>query len=461
MEFIWLAPAVNCFSVFRNPVVGVRFVESADLLPRLIGETAAGKGGALIVDLSGDLSRESAFAVLDRWRAHLPVWIFDPQATVASSLRWMKEGAAHVATTREEIEETLWEHLSAREPQRRTTQIVGESRSMSDLDDRVRMVADRRCTVLIEGETGTGKEVVARAIHASGSRARGPWVAVNCGAIPEALLEAELFGHVKGAFTGAVQSRAGKFEAANRGTIFLDEIGDMPLSVQGRLLRVLQEREVERLGGNESVRLDVRVIAATNSRLAECVRQGTFRQDLFYRLNVFRIALPPLRERMQDVPSLASHFVARVCAGERLPLKTLDPSSIEKLMCHSWPGNVRELENTIEAGVISSGMRSAIFPCDLNWSWDSNHASAYTAGPEAFRSGPEQAPAPLLPAEGLDYERVLGDFEKNIIGQALARTRGNKTAAAGLLRVKRTTLAARMRALEFPEEATRMPRLVA
>jgi transcriptional regulator with GAF, ATPase, and Fis domain len=447
MEFIWLAPAAPHLSAFKNSAVRVRFAVSADLLPRLIGD---GDAGALIVDLSADLDMESAFAAVDRWRDRLPVWIFDPSATVASSLRWMKEGASHVATSEEEIEETMLAHMPVREVHRRTTQMVGESRSMSDLEDRIRMVADRRCTVLIEGETGTGKEVVARAIHAAGSRARGPWVAVNCGAIPEALLEAELFGHVKGAFTGAVQSRAGKFEAANRGTIFLDEIGDMPLSVQSKLLRVLQEREIERLGGNESVRLDVRVIAASNSNLAECVRLGTFRQDLFYRLNVFRLALPPLRERMQDVYGLASHFVGKICAGERLPLKTLDPSAIEKLMCHSWPGNVRELENTIEAAVISSGTRRSIFPCDLTWA----HVSGFRS--EMLRSETEHAPAPVLPADGLDYERVLGDFEKNIIGQALTRTRGNKTAAAHLLGLKRTTLAARMRALE-----SRMPRLVA
>jgi len=316
---------------------------------------------------------------------------------------------------------------------------------MSNLDDRIELVADRRCTVLIEGETGTGKEVVARAIHASGSRARGAWVAVNCGAIPEALLESELFGHVKGAFTGAVQSRAGKFEAANRGTIFLDEIGDMPLGVQGKLLRVLQEREVERLGGNETVRLDVRVIAATNSSLATCVKNGSFRQDLYYRLNVFRIALPPLRERREDIPLLAAHFVARVCAGERLQAKSLDPGALAKLMSHSWPGNVRELENTIEAAVISSRERGTIFASDVTW------AAPWTLLPTA-----EQTTSSALPADGLDYERTIEDFEKNLLAQALARTRGNKTAAANLLGMKRTTLAARMRALE-----SRMPRLVA
>src|SRR5579863_6053876 len=189
--------------------------------------------------------------------------------------------------------------------------LIGSSPSMQAISSSIGLIANRRCSVLIEGETGTGKEVVAREIHRSGTRSRGPWVAVNCGAIPDTLLEAELFGHVRGAFTGAVQGRIGKFEAANHGTIFLDEIGDMPFAVQGKLLRVLQEKEIERLGGNERIRLDVRIIAATNVNLEDRVREGLFRQDLYYRLNVFRIALPPLRERMDDVSALAHHFVAR------------------------------------------------------------------------------------------------------------------------------------------------------
>ena len=381
----------------------------------------------LVVDVSADLDFEreiASFAALDRWRDHLPVWIFDPQATVASSLRGIKEGASHVATSHEEIEEKLQAHSPARESRRRITQIVGESRSMTGLEERIRMVADRRCTVLIEGETGTGKEVVARAIHAAGSRGRGPWVAVNCAAIPEALLEAELFGYVKGAFTGAVQSRPGKFEAANRGTIFLDEIGDMPMSVQGKLLRVLQEREDGNgLVANESVRLDVpgnrgHQLESRGVRDARYVQAGSV-------LSKPRTCSgSPCRlfvKECRTLPSLALHFVGKVCAGERLLLKTLDASTIEKLRCHSWPGNVRELENTIEAAVISSGARGAIFPCDVSW-----------ADVSVFRPEAEPGPAPVLPADGLDYERVLGDFEKNIIAQALTRTRGNKTAAASL-----------------------------
>ena len=448
MEFIWLNTSVNpsganlsSFPV-SDPDRRIRHCGSAESLPRLL---TGGGIAALIVEISPETDVETIFRVAEDWRELLPIWILDPQATVASSIRWIKAGASHVATGFDEIVELMERREQTPASRSRRFSIIGDSRCMRGLEERIELVADRRCTVLIEGETGTGKEVVARAIHAAGSRARGPWVAVNCGAIPETLLEAELFGYVKGAFTGAVQSRAGKFEAANRGTIFLDEIADMPLAVQGKLLRVLQEREVERLGGNESLRLDVRVIAATNANLAECVRNGTFRQDLYYRLNVFRMALPSLRERQEDIPLLAAHFTARVCAAEQLPAKTLDRSAVEKLMSHSWPGNVRELENTIEAAVISSGSRVTIFPCDVSWTQSS-----------ALRPQPVPGPDTTLPADRLDYERAIEDFEKNLLSQALARTRGNKTAAANLLGMKRTTLAARMRALE-----SRMPRLVA
>ena len=245
------------------------------------------------------------------------------------------------------------------------TMLIGSSASMQAVSSNIGLVANRRCNVLIEGETGTGKEVVAQEIHRSGSRARGPWVAVNCGAIPDTLLEAELFGYVRGAFTGAVQGRIGKFEAANHGTIFLDEVGDMPFAVQAKLLRVLQEKEVERLGGNERIRLDVRVIAATNVNLEDRVMEGLFRQDLYYRLNVFQIVLPPLREHPGDLPALARHFVAKICSSENLGPRSLDFSALDRLSEHTWPGNVRELENVIEMAVIVSGSRSSIFASDI------------------------------------------------------------------------------------------------
>src|SRR3984885_8482666 len=325
------------------------------------------------------------------------------------------------------------------------TPLIGSSRSIQAVSTSIGLVANRRCNVLIEGETGTGKEVVAQEIHRSGNRARGPWVAVNCGAIPDTLLEAELFGHVRGAFTGAVQARAGKFEAANHGTIFLDEIGDMPFAVQAKLLRVLQEREVERLGGNERIPLDVRVIAATNANLRDRVREGAFRQDLYYRLNVFQIVLPPLRERRGDVAALAHHFVAKVCAAENLRPKNLDASALDHLAGHTWPGNVRELENVMEMAVILSGSRLSILAADIR--------IARGPAPEAVS---EPRPGIPIPSGGLDYQQALEAFEHDLLTQALTRTRGNKTAAAELLRLKRTTLSARMRVLE-----SRLPRLVA
>jgi DNA-binding NtrC family response regulator len=242
-----------------------------------------------------------------------------------------------------------------------------------------------------------------------------------------------------------VQAREGKFEAANHGTIFLDEIGDMPLAVQAKLLRVLQEREIERLGGNERIHLDVRVIAASNLNLAERVKQGLFRQDLYYRLNVFRIAIPPLRERPDDIAVLANHFVAKVCANEGIRPKTLDSSTLDYLTTHKWPGNARELENAIETAVILSGERASIYISDIRF-----------GGVGVKQASAPQAAGVALPAEGMDYQQALETFEHHLLTQALSRTRGNKTAAADLLRLKRTTLSARMRVLE-----ARMPRLVA
>jgi transcriptional regulator with PAS, ATPase and Fis domain len=340
-----------------------------------------------------------------------------------------------------------WEPLGTAFATARTS-LIGTSAEIRAVDVSIDLVANRRCNVLIDGETGTGKEVVAREIHRSGNRSRAPWVAVNCGAIPDTLLEAELFGHVKGAFTGALQGRAGKFEAANHGTIFLDEIGDMPFAVQAKLLRVLQEREVERLGGNERIHLDVRVIAATNVNLQERVQAGLFREDLYYRLNVFAITLPPLRDRASDLPELARHLVAKACAAEGIPPRDLAPSALDLLLRHSWPGNVRELENVMELAVILSGSRATILPPDIR-----------IAAQPARRAEAEMASAAArasLPSGGLDYQQTLESFEHDLLTQALARTRGNKTAAADLLRLKRTTLSARMRVLE-----SRLPRLVA
>jgi len=402
---------------------------------------------AVILEISCEGDADRASDLLEQRSFVVPVWIYHPEASVGSSVAWMKAGAAHVVSTLDELEAAMESDVDNGQDRNDgadgahsgSPTMIGGSRSMREVQAAIRMVADRNCSVLIEGETGTGKEVVAREIHATGSRSRGPWVAVNCSAIPEPLLEAELFGFLKGAFTGAQQSRAGKFEAAQHGTIFLDEIGDMPIGIQSKLLRVLQEREIERLGGNERVRLDIRVIAATNVDLAARVRDGRFRQDLYYRLNVFQIKLPALRERPDDIAILARHFVKKVCGNERLPLKTLDRSALDRLMGQNWPGNVRELENTIETAVIMSRDRAVIFASDLRL-----HRSTEVVQ--------DRARSLALPPEGMDYQRALEDFEVALLTQALTRVRGNKTAAADLLGLKRTTLAAKMKALEtrFP-----------
>jgi transcriptional regulator with PAS, ATPase and Fis domain len=394
---------------------------------------------ALILDVSEESWRDQAARVLDERLTEADLWIYDPQATAANAMAWVRCGAAEVFADCEALRSAVEEysHLCTEISPERTGALVGDSPEMRAVAEGIRLVANRQCTVLIEGETGTGKEVVAREIHRSGNRAKGPWVAVNCSAIPDALLEAELFGHVRGAFTGAVQARTGKFEAANHGTIFLDEIGDMPPAIQAKLLRVLQEREVERLGGNERIRLDVRVIAATNADLAAQVRAGRFREDLYYRLNVFRIELPALRERPGDIAGLAMHFAARACAREGIRAKSIDRSALLRLMGHAWPGNARELENAMETAVILSGERPSIFACDIRI----DHA--------AFQERPAMLPARIsLPPGGLDYQRTLEEMEHDLLREALTRTRGNKTAAADLLHVKRTTLAARIRALE-------------
>jgi DNA-binding NtrC family response regulator len=316
--------------------------------------------------------------------------------------------------------------------------LVGRSREMRQVSQIIRLVGSRRATVLITGETGTGKELAARALHLAGVRGSGPLVAVNCSALPETLLESELFGHVRGAFTGAWQGHTGRFEQANGGTIFLDEIGELPVDLQSKLLRVLQEREVQRLGSSENIKLDVRVVAATNCDLLERVERGEFREDLYYRLNVVPLHMPPLRSRTGDISLLARHFVEKVCRAEGLPLKQLTAEAEARLCEYSWPGNVRQLENAIETAVALSGSRSLLIPLDF---------TALTAA--RLRVLPITAPVVAVPAGGLDYERTLAGIEKSILEQALRMTGGNKKAAADMLRLKRTTLSAKVRSLAF------------
>ena len=382
---------------------------------------------------------------LQRAQPETPVVLHAPEAAATEALRWTRLGAFHVV---DHGDVTSLLHLAANAKcassaaeesieENWRTQLVGESRAIRQIVERIRLVAARRSTVLITGESGTGKEIVARSIHAAGNRAHLPMVAVNCSALPETLLEAELFGHVKGAFTGAIGHRAGRFEQANRGTIFLDEIADMPLSLQSKLLRVVQEREFQRLGSSENVRVDVRVIAATNADLAELVHQGKFREDLYYRLNVVPIQMPPLRERCSDVPLLAVRFIDKICRAEGIHAKQISRETLERLAGHDWPGNVRQLENAVEKAVVLSGERAFLHPGDFPLP-PRQHPVVFQPGVQTFISVPDQ---------GLDFERTVGSIELNILEQALKKTGGNKKLAAEMLGLKRTTLSAKLKSL--------------
>jgi DNA-binding NtrC family response regulator len=376
--------------------------------------------------------------------------------TVKDAVEAIKKGATDFITKPFQFDELLHVLGSALEQRRLKSEnaylraqleeryrfegIVGRSRTMRDMFQLLETVATTSSTILITGETGTGKELVAKAIHHNSPRRANRFVALNCSAIPETLLEAELFGHVRGAFTGAVGTRQGRLEQAHKGTLFLDEVGTMNLPMQMKLLRVLQEREFERVGDSHTIKIDVRVIAATNSDLTRMVAEGSFREDLFYRLNVIPIALPPLRDRREDIPLLVQHFLQRFCAEQAPPRPpvTVSQEAIRHLMAFSWPGNVRQLENTLERALALSPGRSQIEASDLP--------------PEIQKSGDAAAGFSLaVPEEGIDFETYVADIERELIRQSLEKTRGNKRQAARLLNLKRTTLIEKLKRLEAPK----------
>jgi two-component system response regulator AtoC len=309
--------------------------------------------------------------------------------------------------------------------------ILGHSRPMQKLFHVLETVVRSNSTILITGETGTGKEVVARAIHHNSARRAYRFVALNCSAIPETLLEAELFGHVRGAFTGAVGARQGRFEQAHKGTLFLDEVGTMSNALQMKLLRALQEREFERIGDSQTIKVDVRVIAATNSDLARMVAEGTFREDLYYRLHVIPIQLPPLRDRRDDIPVLVKHFLEKFAPGSQMQVAQV---AMRALMAYHWPGNVRQLENAIERAVALSGGRREIDSSDL---------------PVELQVAPPVTATPSVdfPEDGLDLPAYLAAIERDLIRRSLDRTGGNRNRAAELLRIKRTTLVEKLKRL--------------
>ena len=314
--------------------------------------------------------------------------------------------------------------------------IVGRSAAMRDIFNTVARVAPTRATVLLAGESGVGKDMIARAIHQHSPRRDFPFVKINCTALPENLMESELFGFEKGAFTGATSSKPGKFEQADKGTVFLDEIGDVPSHIQVKLLRILQEREFERLGSNLTRSVDVRVVAATNVNLRAALEQGRFREDLYYRLNVVPINIPPLRERKEDIPFLVLHFVKRLTKELGSPVKDISPSAIDRLLEYDWPGNVRELENTLERSIVlASG--EVLEPADIR--------IENARSPNASSS-----PSLLLP-EGITLEQ----WEQMMIREALRRSNGNKSQAARMLGLTRNALRYRLSqmGIESAEEA--------
>jgi two-component system, NtrC family, response regulator PilR len=312
--------------------------------------------------------------------------------------------------------------------------MIGRSRVMREVFERIGKVARTDSTILIMGASGTGKELVASAIHRLSSRTEKNRVSVNCGAIPSDLLESELFGHVRGAFTGAISNRKGRFELAQGGTIFLDEIGDMPQLLQVKLLRVLQERQMEPVGSDEVLNIDVRVIAATHRDLEKAVADGKFREDLFYRLNVIPIKMPALKERREDIPLLISYFLDRFVSADRSNEISFAPLTMELLMGYDWPGNVRELENVIERLVILRG-GNEILPEDLP-------AKIFRSNPLATH---HYKTLFELPDPGVDLKQILSDIEDSLIMQAMTRTRGNKNQASKLLALNRTTLIEKMK----------------
>ncbi|RMD51976.1 MAG: sigma-54-dependent Fis family transcriptional regulator, partial [Nitrospirae bacterium] len=310
--------------------------------------------------------------------------------------------------------------------------IIGISTAMQRLYDQIIKVANSDSTVLIYGESGTGKELVAKTIHYQSARSSKPLIPVNCGAIPEELLESELFGHERGAFTGAINMRIGRFELADGGTLFLDEVGELSRHLQVKLLRVLQEREFERVGGTKTIKVDVRIIAATNRLLEEEVKKGKFREDLFYRLNVIPLYVPPLRERKDDIELLSYYFLKKFCKKNQRPMMRIHPEVLEYLKNYPWPGNVRELENLMERlTVLKDEAEKTITLQDLPTRFTTKHYAVDLTFTE----------------DGIDLNRAVQEFEKRLIQQALEASNGVKSKAASLLKINRTTLVEKIKRL--------------
>src|ERR1700744_1745735 len=426
----------------------------------------AGEGSLAITDVV--LPDESGFELIPRikrLRPELPVLVMSAQNTLLTAITAAERGAfeylpkpfdlkeltnvvqralASPGARREEEEETGEDRLP----------LIGRSPAMQEIYRVIARLTQTDLTVMIMGESGTGKELVARALHDYGKRRHGTFVAVNMAAIPKELVESELFGHERGAFTGATNRGIGRFEQAEGGTLFLDEIGDMPLEAQTRLLRVLQQGEYTTVGGRLPIRTDVRIVAATNRDLRQLIQQGLFREDLYYRLNVVPLRLPPLRERIEDIPDLVRHFL-RKAEDEGLPGKRLDAEALEMLRRHRWPGNVRELENlirrlavlhsgdTISASAVSAELKepAKVFAADSG-----DEPQSLASSVEQYLTQYFQAQGDKLPPAGV-YDRIVQEVERPLISICLAATRGNQIRAAQLLGLNRNTLRKKIRDL--------------
>lgn len=330
---------------------------------------------------------------------------------------------------------------NVRRIQMSNTEVIVKSEKMQQLFELAERIAKSTITVLVQGDTGVGKEVIAESIHNNSDRSSMPLVCINCAALTETLLESELFGHEKGSFTGADQLKIGLFESARGGTVFLDEVGEMPLKTQAKLLRVLQSKKIMRVGSNREIDTDVRVVAATNRKLEEQVAKNQFREDLYYRLNAATITIPPLRERKDEIPYLAEAFIQHVCKENHLPVKQIAPDAMEALVHYPWPGNIRELKNTIERAVIIADGDTIYREAISNKMSSSFTDYVETSAPEASFGGHTVVPATAVG----DMKDVVSDYEKNIILQALKRTGWNQTKASDLLKIPRRTLVSKIK----------------
>jgi two-component system, NtrC family, nitrogen regulation response regulator GlnG len=427
---------------------------------------AAGEGDLVITDVV--MPDESAFDLLPRirkLRPALPVIVMSAQSTFLTAVTATERGAYEYLPKPFDLNHLLavvdralsQSPVSAMHAQgaddESETPLIGRSPAMQDIYRTLARLTQTDLTVMITGESGTGKERVARALHMFSKRRSGPFVAINMAAIPRELIESELFGHEKGAFTGAQNRTIGRFEQAEGGTLFLDEIGDMPIEAQTRLLRVLQEGEYTSVGGRNAIRTNVRIVAATHRELRVHITQGLFREDLFYRLNVVPLRLPPLRERLEDVPDLSRHFLKQAVA-EGLPQRSFDKSAYERLVRYDWPGNVRELENLVKrlaALHAQEVITGDLINNELNAASIARKAPAHDAAPEALGEAVEQWLVRYfaehqngLPHPGL-YDRVLAEIEAPVIRAALVATRGNQLKAADLLGINRNTLRKKIR----------------